>query len=245
VIETVTPDWPAPASIHACTTTRRGGVSEIPYASLNLAAHVGDLEVRVAQNRQLLQEQLGLPQPPQWMNQVHGTEVLSARQSVAGCEGDAIFSDQPGRVCAVMTADCLPLLICNRSGSEVAALHAGWRGLADGVIESTVAQLQSGADELLVWLGPAIGPAAFEVGEEVRDTFIATHSAAAAAFTRSPAGRWLADIYQLARLRLLLLGVENIYGGDRCTFSEPEQFFSYRRDGVTGRMASLIWIAAA
>lgn len=239
----ILPAWPAPPQVRACTTTRSGGVSVGPYASLNLAAHVGDVPAAVTENRTRLHRALSLPAEPRWLNQVHGTAVAVAGEGCGG-EADASVATQPGAVCAVLTADCLPLLLCDRAGTVVAAVHAGWRGLLAGVIEATVARLERPASELLVWLGPAIGPAAFEVGAEVRAAFLATDGGAAeGAFRPSPAGRWLADLYALARLRLWRLGIGAVYGGDLCTFSDSARFYSYRRDGVTGRMASLIWLA--
>ncbi|MCW8972882.1 MAG: peptidoglycan editing factor PgeF [Gammaproteobacteria bacterium] len=237
----IPPSWPAPANVHAAVTTRQGGVSRAPYDSLNLGDHVGDDPTAVAHNRLLLRESLALPSEPHWLSQVHGNCAIDAADSPSGCEADAVFSRDASEVCAVLTADCLPVLLCDSGGSVVAAVHAGWRGLLDGVIENTVARM-AGWGEILAWLGPAIGPQAFEVGEEVRQAFINEDVATAGAFAPSPAGRWLADIYALARRRLQRAGVDAIYGGEYCTFSDPERFYSYRRDGVTGRMASLIWM---
>lgn len=242
------PDWPAPANVRACCTTRQGGVSQAPYAGFNLGDHVGDDPRAVQANRAYLQQALSLPAQPAWLQQVHGTTVLRLPQAKAhGAQADASVTAQPGRVCAVLTADCLPLLFCDRKGTAVAAAHAGWRGLAAGVIEATVAELAVAPEALLVWLGPAIGPAAFEVGEEVRQAFVAHDAQAAAAFTVSgtsatDSGRWLADLYALARQRLQRLGVTQIYGGGLCTYTDQQRFYSYRRDGTTGRMASLIWL---
>ncbi len=235
------PDWPAPANVRAAITTRHGGVSVGPYASLNLATHVGDEPAAVAENRARLRSELALPSEPAWLNQVHGTAVADAADG-GECDADASVATRPGTVCAVLTADCLPLLLCDRAGSRVAAVHAGWRGLLGGVIESALAQLGGDADQLMVWLGPAIGADAFEVGDEVRSAFIAVDDAAATAFRPSPAGRWLADLYALARLRLNRCGVATVHGGGLCTFHDARRFYSYRRDGVTGRMASLIWL---
>lgn len=239
-LELITPGWPAPPNVHAAATTRQGGVSQPPYNSLNLGDHVGDDPAAVAENRRRLREALALPAEPRWLNQVHGVCAVDATDVAAPCKADASISRQPGVVCAVLTADCLPLLLCDRVGTRVAAVHAGWRGLLDGIVETTVAQL--GSDELLAWLGPAIGPAAFEVGDEVRDAFISADTTASEAFIPSPGGRWLADIYALARGRLHRAGVDAIYGGEHCTYTEAERFYSYRRDGVTGRMASLVWL---
>lgn len=223
-------------------TTRLGGVSQGPYASLNLGDHVGDDPAAVVENRAILQQRLGLPAAPHWLTQVHGCQVATAEQSMPGCAADAICTRQPGRVCAVLTADCLPLLICDRQGGGVCAVHAGWRGLAAGVIEAALAKHDRPAADLLVWLGPAIGPGAFEVGEDVRQAFVAQDCEAEAAFEPLRAGHWLADIYTLARQRLSRLGVGFVGGGEYCTVTDRERFFSYRRDGVTGRMASLIWL---
>jgi YfiH family protein len=240
-LEFIIPDWPAPPGIHALTTTRRGGVSLAPYDSLNLGDHVGDAPEAVAENRRRLVEALSLPAEPRWLSQVHGTCAANAAKISSGCEADASHTDRPGVVCAVLTADCLPLLLCDRDGRHVAAVHAGWRGLLNGVIEKAIEAMGAQAP-LLAWLGPAIGPQAFEVGEEVRQAFIEVDAAAASAFKPSPGGRWLADIYALARLRLQAIGVGSVHGGQHCTYSEPERFYSYRRDAQTGRMASLIWI---
>ncbi|MGE4801847.1 purine nucleoside phosphorylase YfiH [Yersinia hibernica] len=238
----ILPDWPMPATVKACSTTRHGGISEFPYDSLNLGTHVGDTAVRVAANRQYLVEQAELPQMPLWLEQVHGTRVLHLDGSViSDVQADAVYSCVAGQVCAVMTADCLPVLFCSLAGDEVAAAHAGWRGLCAGVLEQTMAQFNAAPSSIIAWLGPAIGPQQFEVGEEVKQAFIQIDAQSAAAFT--PAGaKYLADIYLLARLRLRAAGIHAIYGGDRCTVSEKQQFFSYRRDGITGRMASLIWL---
>lgn len=239
------PDWPAPANVRALTTTRAGGVSRGGYASLNLAGHVGDESSAVAENRRRLRRLAALPAEPAWLNQVHGRGVVRLdAASPPGAEADAATTRMPGVVCAVLTADCLPVLLCDRAGTRVAAAHAGWRGLAGGVLEASVAAMASAPGELLAWLGPAIGPAAFEVGDEVRQAFVSQNPAAEQAFAPSPAGRWLADLYALARLRLAACGVEAVYGGGRCTLREAQHFYSYRRDGETGRMASLIWLEA-
>lgn len=237
----ITPEWPAPANVRALQTTRNGGVSVAPYASLNLGSHVGDNPLAVSRNRMLLAPLL--PSEPVWLNQVHGIGVADAGH--AGClpEADASVSKHPGAVCVVMTADCLPVLLCDDMGSVVGAAHAGWRGLCDGVIESTVSAMNVPASTLMAWLGPAIGPGEFEVGDEVRAAFVAKQPQAAAAFMACNNGKWLADIYQLARLRLNDLGISRIYGGGLCTYREAERFYSYRRDGVTGRMGTFIWLA--
>lgn len=234
------PDWPAPANVCACVTTRAGGVSQVPFDSLNLGDHVEDGAQAVAQNRQLLVDNLHCQ--PAWLSQVHGITVVEANpQHVA--QADASWSSTPGIASAVLTADCLPALFCDRAGTRVAAAHAGWRGLAGGVLEATLTALAVPSGEVLVWLGPAIGPAAFEVGAEVREAFIAHHPQAAEAFVSGNApGKFMADIFALARIRLAAQGVTHVYGGSFCTVSDP-RFFSYRRAARTGRFASLIWLA--
>lgn len=237
-------NWNAPSQIHALTTTRLGGQSSAPYDGLNLGDHVADSPADVSANRQQLIQATGLKIAPQWLQQVHGVEVVEALSDGKVRQADASFTAIPGQACIIMTADCLPVLFTNRAGTRVAAAHAGWRGLAGGVLEQTLKQFEPG-EEVLAWLGPAIGPLAFEVGAEVREAFVSQHSQAEAAFKTSPThpqDRFLADIYQLARIRLAAAGVTEVSGGDYCTFSDAENFFSYRRDGVTGRMASLIWI---
>lgn len=240
--ELILPDWPAPQRVRSCSSTRRGGVSQTPYDSLNLGAHVGDRPEAVLDNRQRLVTLADLPAMPQWLNQVHGTQVVSLASSASGVPtGDAAYTNQPGLVCAVMTADCLPVLFCSDRGDEVAAAHAGWRCLCSGVLEATLRHFRSPASSVMAWLGPAIGPQAFEVGPEVRDAYIELHPVAADAFIAKD-NKFIADIYQLARLRLQAQGVTKIFGGDACTVTQADKFFSYRRDGTTGRMASLIWL---
>lgn len=236
-------DWPVPAHVRALTTTRAGGISTGPYASLNLADHVGDDPAAVAANRMRLVAEAGLPADPVWLQQVHGNTVVDIARATPVPEADAAYSHQPGQVCAVLTADCLPVLLCDRAGEQVAAVHAGWRGLAAGVIEQAVAALPVPGAELLAWLGPAISAAAYTVGDEVRETFIKHDPRAAAAFQSGRHDGWHADLYQLARQRLAACGVPAVHGGGRCTFREAQHFYSYRRDGVTGRMATLIWLA--
>jgi len=236
------PDWPAPENVRAVTTTRLGGVSKLPYDSLNLADHVGDAADAVQQNRDILRQRLQLPVAPAWLNQVHGDKVIDVAQYGERPPADAGFSTRTGLVCAVLTADCLPVLLCDRDGTRVAAAHAGWRGLASGILECSVKALDTDPGQLLAWLGPAIGPASFEVGDEVRRVFVDQHAQAAVAFSAATDGRWLADLYRLAAIRLQAVGVDAIYGGGFCTFSDRERFYSYRRDGTTGRMASLIWL---
>ena len=213
-----------------------------PYDGFNLAGHVGDDPVRVAGNRRQLATVLGLPAEPAWLEQVHGIHAVAAETVAAPVAADAAWTREPGRPCVVMTADCLPVLLCDRAGTVVAAVHAGWRGLAGGVIAATVARLDVPPVDLLAWLGPAIGPDAFEVGEDVRAAFLALDAGSTACFRPSPARRWLADLYELARRQLRGLGVSAVYGGEFCTFSESARFFSYRRENHTGRMASLIWL---
>ncbi|HQT71691.1 MAG TPA: peptidoglycan editing factor PgeF [Thiobacillus sp.] len=220
-------------------TTREGGVSYAPWASFNLGDHVGDDLAHVAANRARLRQ--GLPSEPGWLKQVHSASVVETGAGVP--QADASITRQAGTVSVVLTADCLPVLFCDRAGSVVAAAHAGWRGLADGVLEATVAAMKVPPADILAWMGAAIGPQTFEVGDEVRQVFVAQHPQAAAAFVAHASGKWLADIYLLARIRLQGIGVQAIYGGGNCTFTDSERFFSYRRDGVTGRMASLIWLA--
>lgn len=266
----LTPDWPAPANIHAATTLRTGGVSVGVYGSLNPAMHVGDDADLVTQNRQIIKSLLGLPSDPVWLDQIHSHRAVQAVTSQPLQQADASYTSESGIVCAVMTADCLPLLMCSTDGSQVAAVHAGWRGLLTGVVSNTVSAMQipldppfakreagqfdtadsnsslckrGGRGDLLVWLGPAIGPDCFEVGAEVRDAFLAKSAVFIPAFKPQSNGKWLADIYQLARIDLGLLGIDKVYGGGFCTVTEQERFYSYRRDKQTGRMATLIWRA--
>ena len=234
------PAWPAPTNVRALQTLRTGGCSPAPWNSFNLGNHVGDSPALVAANRAMLRERL--PAEPFWLQQVHGIAAVNADFEANLLEADAAIGRLPGSVCAVMTADCLPVLLCDRAGTVVAAAHAGWRGLAAGVLEATIKKMDVPASDLLAWLGPAIGPKCFEVGDEVRATFVDKDPSATLAFDAKPSGKWLADIYTLARQRLQAAGVNSISGGDFCTFTEAERFFSYRRDGVTGRMASLIWL---
>ncbi len=273
------PDWPAPANIHAATTLRSGGVSCGAYSSLNPALHVGDDINNVKQNRQLIKQWLDLPGEPVWLDQVHSNRAVQAITNAPLAQADAAYTAESGVVCAVMTADCLPLLVCAADGSQVAAIHAGWRGLLAGVIGNTLTAMKipppppfaKGRDsrlrnndlsspnnmgreapplckrgargDFLVWLGPAIGPDCFEVGAEVKDAFVDKSAAFGAAFKPQSNGKWLADIYQLARIDLAMAGIAKIYGGGFCTVTEHERFYSYRRDQQTGRMATLIWRA--
>ncbi|MGM3182357.1 purine nucleoside phosphorylase YfiH [Dickeya oryzae] len=236
------PDWPAPVRVRACSTTRLGGVSSAPYDSLNLGNHVGDSPLHVQDNRQRLLATAGLPVMPHWLQQVHGTQVINLDQvSSDSLTGDAAYTTRQDRVCAVMTADCLPVLFCSANGDEVAAAHAGWRGLQAGVLEETLRHFHARPADILAWMGPAIGPQQFEVGGEVREAFLQVDPIADCAFVPRN-GKFLADIYQLARLRLEAAGVTQVFGGEYCTVSDSGRFFSYRRDGMTGRMATLIWL---
>lgn len=233
------PDWPAPNNIHALTTLRSGGLSSGAFSSLNPALHVGDDERLVRGNRQLIKEMLALPSEPVWLEQIHSNRVVAAEGGLSLQQADASHTGLPGVVCAVMTADCLPLLLCDVEGRQVAAIHAGWRGLLAGIIGNTVACMQS--RELLVWLGPAIGPESFEVGDDVRAAFLEKSNKFSSAFKEQGNGKWLADIYQMARIELRALGINKVFGGNFCTVTEQDLFYSYRRDKVTGRMATLIW----
>ena len=240
----IMPDWPAPAKVKAASTTRLGGVSRGVFESFNLGDHVGDDLICVENNRQLLQDQLGLTIEPVWLKQIHGNTVIDAAQSLQKTAADAAYAQQENVVCAVMTADCLPILLCDQQATCVAAIHGGWRGLANGIIANTVNYLNTFCEpsDLMAWLGPAIGPDVFEVGDEVRSAFIALDNDNEECFRPSPQGRWLADIYALAKLQLQHFGIEKIYGGGYCTVNNEECFFSYRRDGQCGRMANLIWL---
>jgi hypothetical protein len=237
----IRPQWPVDGRVQACVSTRVGGASHGSFRGLNLGDHVGDDPPTVAENRRRLSEHLALERPAQWLQQVHGTEVVRAAGTGQVLRADACWSDQPGQACVVMTADCLPVFFSD--GQKVAVAHAGWRGLVAGILENTLAVFgQPG--RVHCWLGPAIGPAAFEVGAEVREAFCAAQPQATQAFHArdAQAGKFFADLYLLARLRLEAAGVASVSGGDFCTWSDPEHFYSYRRDGETGRMASLIWL---
>lgn len=241
-INLIKPNWPAPMHIHAYTTTRQGGYSMMPYTSLNLADHVGDNIKHVKQNRNLLKQSLQLTNEPVWLIQTHGTNVIQADPTSTSLTADASFTEKSEIICAVLTADCLPVLICDSAGTMVAAIHAGWRGLAAGIIETTIKKLPATPNNLLAWLGPAIGPKAFEVGQDVYEHFLQSNSKAALAFENYAANKWLANIYWLAEQRLRKTGITHIYGGEYCTYTDTTQFYSYRRNQNTGRMASLIWI---
>ncbi|MFO6425359.1 peptidoglycan editing factor PgeF [Motilimonas sp. KMU-193] len=244
----IKPNWPAPAHVVAFSTTRKGGVSVGPFSSLNFGLHVSDRPEHVMANRALLSDGLGLIRQPLWLEQVHGVDVIkydsshrldAAKPSVA----DGCWTDLPHYPCVVMTADCLPVLLTDQQGTFVAAVHAGWRGLCDGILQQAVQAAPAEPEQILVWLGPAIGPQAFQVGAEVREQFIKQDPRFEQAFVADKAGKWLADLYLLARLTLAKQGVEQVFGGEHCTYHESESFYSYRRDGVTGRMASLIYLA--
>lgn len=235
----IVPEWPAPANVKAMQTTRKGGVSLAPFDTLNLAAHVNDDARGVAHNRQLLNQYL--PSEPVWLNQVHGIKVVDASNITYLPDADASFSKQKYVVCVAMTADCLPILLCDNLGTVVIAIHAGWRSLCDGVIEASVRAIPVDTVNLMAWLGPAIGPKAFEVGSEVRTQFIDNDIDAKSAFVPY-AEQYLGDLYEIAKLRLYRLGIKQIYGGNFCTYTDKERFFSYRREGETGRMATFIWL---
>ena len=235
----IVPDWPAPAHVRAFVTTRAGGVSRGPYSSLNLGLRTGDDPAAVAANRARLRG--ALPQAPRWLRQVHGSMVVEADALAEPPEADAAIARDPGTVCAVLVADCIPVLVTDRAGTFCAIAHAGWRGLADGVLDRLVRRLPGPAADLLAWLGPGIGATAFEVGADVREAFLARHAESEAAFAPRGPGKWLADLPQLARQQLARAGVRTVRGGGHCTYSEPERFFSYRRDRTTGRMAAVIW----
>ena len=236
----IVPDWPAPANVRTLITTRSGGVSTGPFASMNLGHRIEDDMQSLRANRALLRD--FLPADPKWLLQVHGARVADADGLQQPVEADAAVARNPGSVCTVMVADCLPVLLTDRAGSVVAAAHAGWRGLAAGVLENTVGAMGRAPDELLAYFGPAIGPSAFEVGADVRDVFLARSAGASSAFAAHKPGKWLADLFALARQSLRAIGVTQIYGGDLCTYSDRKRFFSHRRDKVTGRMAALIWL---
>jgi YfiH family protein len=241
-------DWALPPGVRAAFTTRNGGVSQAPWDSFNIASHVGDATADVEANRRQLREMLALPGEPRWLDQVHGVSVCDLDSAADGSKvtADAAIASVPGRVCVVMVADCLPVLFARRDGQKIAAAHAGWRGLAAGVLEQTVAALETPGGDLTAWLGPAISLGHFEVGDDVRAAFLASDPEAAAAFAPNAGGRWQADLAGLARRRLAALGITQVSGGTWCTFGDRERFFSHRRDGHLhagkgGRMAALIW----
>lgn len=240
----IRPQWPAPKNISAFSTLRQGGISPAPYDSLNLGINTYDSAENTQENHRILQKHLALPSEPIWLKQTHSNIVLPGSEQNRYQEADASYTNQSYIVCSVLTADCLPILLCNRQGTYIAAIHAGWRGLQKQIIDSTLDNIPCDPKDLMVWLGPAIGPKHFEVGDEVRDLFIAIDEDLKSVFTISINNRWLCDIYAIARFQLKKRHVTQIYGGDYCTYSDPTNFYSYRRDGAeTGRMASLIWIS--
>lgn len=242
-MDNIIPNWNIPKHIHAFTTIRTGGVSKPPFDSFNLGDHVNDSPEDVAQNRALLVEKFHLPQSPLFLTQTHSTRVLELPYSGKDIEADAVYTNQPNQVCLVMTADCLPILFVSKDGKEIAAAHAGWRGLCDGVLEATVEKFQCPSNEISAWLGPAIGAKAFQVGKEVIEQFCAFDPRAEEAFIQdnSTSGKFLGNLYQIATQRLNKLGITEISGGEYCTYTQEDLFFSYRRDKQTGRMATLIW----
>ena len=258
-VSVIAPDWPAPARVRCAFTLRTGGVSAAPYASLNLGAHVGDAADAVQENRRRVWESLRLPAQPVWLQQVHGAEVVdldvlegrsqdSAQPSSGvmhsgpGASADAAVTRTAGHVCVIQVADCMPVLFAARDGSAVGAAHAGWRGLAGGVLEQTVRALGVAPGDLVAWLGPTISQQHFEVGDDVRGAFMSSDPGASAAFVANTRGRWQCDLYALARRRLAMLGVSEVFGGGWCTYADAARFFSFRRDGQCGRMAALIWL---
>jgi hypothetical protein len=246
MIDVLRPGWSGALSVRAAMTLRSGGISVAPFDTLNLGTHVGDDPSAVHENRRRVLESLQLPSEPAWLEQVHGTTVinLDEAQSNTPPRADAAVARTPSRVCVIQVADCMPVLFAARNGSVIGAAHAGWRGLANGVLEATITAMKYDPTDLLVWLGPAIGPAHFEVGDDVRDAFLAAggpRPRIESAFTRNARQRWQCDLYALARLRLEAQGISEISGGQWCTYTESSRFFSYRRDGRCGRMAALIW----
>ncbi|MCG8416184.1 MAG: peptidoglycan editing factor PgeF [Pseudomonadales bacterium] len=243
-LKRITPDWPAPGNVGTIVTTRMGGVSSDPFDSLNLALHVEDDPVAVKKNRQLVASDNAEQLDWQWLNQVHGSQVHTLSATQDALTGDGLATGTPGLVCCVMTADCLPVLFCNKEGTEVAIAHGGWRGLADSILTRTQTAMQSAPDSLLAWLGPAIGPENFEVGMEVRERFLSQDDSKEMASNFAPVaeGKYLANLYGIARRQLRLLGIDQVYGGSYCTFRDADLFFSYRRDGVTGRQLSAIYL---
>ena len=244
----IQPTWPAPKNIKAYTTTRQEGTSLDPYSSFNLADHVGDAALHVANNRSLLAQSLNLPSTPIWLQQVHSNVAINLENTdTQNPVADAAVTSRPNIVCAILTADCLPILICNKKGTKVGAIHAGWRGLANGIIDNTLNALDEDPTELLAWMGPAIGPEIYEVSQDVLQSFITEDQEAISAFKpkANTENKWLANLYLLATMRLNSLGLTAVYGGEYCTFLDQQKFYSYRRDrGITGRMATLIWLCA-
>lgn len=236
-------DWPAPAHIHAGTTTRQGGESRAPFNRLNLAGHVGDDKETVTRNRALLRQQLQLPDEPHWLNQTHSNRVVRVRTPASPKVADAAYTNKSNTVCAVLTADCVPILLCNRAGTEIAAIHAGWRGLCANVINNTIACFASGREQLIAWIGPHISPRHYTVHDDVRNPCIDSLSESVAeAFQQTDRDTWHADLGLMARVSLLKAGMAEVYACNLCTYQNREYFYSYRREKKTGRMASLIWI---
>lgn len=239
----ITPEWPVPAHVRSAFTLRTGGVSRAPFNALNTAQHVGDDPAAVQENRRRVREVLSVPAEPVWLEQVHGVGVADLDKGLPTGPADAAVTRTPGRVCVIQVADCMPVLFASQSGDVVGAAHAGWRGLAHGVLESTVRAMNVAPSQVVAWLGPAIGPAHFEVGDEVRAAFMDRDAQASEAFTINARGRWQCDLYMLARQRLRALGVQHISGGGWCTYADADRFFSFRRERTCGRMAALIWIS--
>lgn len=240
-IDWIKSDWPAPDNIHAGTTLRRGGVSRGGWASLNLGEHCNDVSAAVTENRRRFSLDCDLPSEPHWLSQTHGCNVATSTPSRPDPGTDAMVTRAANSVCAVLTADCLPVVFATHSGDEVGVAHAGWRGLCDGILEATISAMHTPPEDILAWLGPAISQAAFEVGAEVREQFVKHTSEAASYFTENERGRFQADLYGLARQRLAMFGVGSVYGGNRCTYTEKGDFFSYRREGECGRMATFVY----
>jgi YfiH family protein len=240
-LEYITPNWPVPKNIQCVTTTRSGGCSPQKYYSLNLGGHIKDDPKHVEENRNLIKKDLQLPSDPMWLDQVHGSSVLSLDENPSNNTADAAYTNKAGVVCAVLTADCLPVTFCDRAGVHIAIAHAGWRGLVNGVLENTLQSIPVANEKIMCWLGPAIGPKKFEVGEEVVEQFVTIDEMHKNAFFEQINKKYLADIYQLARNVLTKHNVQDVYSNDHCTFRERKKFYSYRRDGETGRMATLIW----
>lgn len=238
----IEPNWPSPVNVKAFTTCRHRGFGATPYSSLNLATHVGDDPYAVLANRARVAEMIRVPSKPVWLQQIHGTKIVPAVRSSIGVKADASVAFAAKQVCTIMTADCLPVLFTNISGTRVAAAHAGWRGLADGILEKTAKAMAEPSNQIMAWLGPAISQPAYQVGRSVFDAFCLNDPEAELAFTADGRGKWRCDLYALARQRLLRSGVSKIYGGNYCTLYDGDKFFSHRRDGQTGRMASFIWL---
>ncbi len=242
MIETIQPNWSAPPTVRASCTTRLGGVSAPPFGTLNLALHVGDDPALVAQNRKILREQMALPAEPCWINQTHGTQTVTLEQDISR-DADAAVTRVAGTIAVVMIADCLPILLCNRAGNEVGAVHAGWRGLQAGIVESALAKMDSPNQQLMAWIGPGISQACFEVGDDVRSAFLDSTPHAQAFFSANRRGHWLCDLAGLAEQVLRAQGVGDVCRDAHCSYHDAERFYSYRRVATTGRMAALIWIS--